>query len=272
GAFWADLTGGSQAVSLQKTPAAMVVSLGGGSASRAGSFHVLGVALDEAVLWKGQQKAWERNQRRAYLTPHLDLIALQPVIDGTLPLLVAVDRAADIEALLSMVGERQGLAKVRLIIAGGAEAWLVRAQLADKGIPVIVDPLLYHGANFDQLHARHDNAALLAASNVPIILSTLSSHNARKLRQVAGNAVRGGLDRAAALRAITQTPADALGLSKHGRIAPGAVANLVVWSGDPLEISTRIEAIYIHGASIPQVSRQTMLRDRYRTVPVRRLP
>lgn len=271
-AFWADLTGGSQARSLQKTPAAMVATIGGADASRAAAyFHTLRVALEEAALWRQVRTDWERNRRRAFLTPHLDLIALQPVVAGALPLVVAVDRASDIEALLALTGESEVLAKVRLVVAGGAEAWLVRDMLAKRGVPVIVDPLLFHGANFDQIHARSDNAALLHEAGVSLVLSTFSSHNARKLPQVAGNAVRAGLTREVALRAITETPARVFGLKTHGRIAAGATANLVVWHGDPLEIGTPIERIYIHGQAIPLASRQTRLRDRYREVPVDRL-
>ena len=94
-----------------------------------------------------------------------------------------------------------------------------------------------------------------------------SCQHPRKLAQAAGNAVRAGLPHADAIKAITQNPADAFGMTKLGRLSPGARANVVVWSGDPLELSSSPKHVFIGGKPIPLVSRQTRLRDRYRTLP-----
>lgn len=75
--------------------------------------------------------------------------------------------------------------------------------------------------------------------------------------------MRAGLDRSAAIKAITQTPADVFGMPNHGRLRKGARANLVVWSGDPLELSSAPIAVLIGGKKMPLESRQTRLRDRY---------
>jgi imidazolonepropionase-like amidohydrolase len=193
----------------------------------------------------------------------LDLEALRPVALGEIPLLVGANRASEIEALLR-VGKELGL---QLVISGAAEGWLVAEQLAQAKVPVIVDPLTYGPSSFDELYARPDNAALLAKAGVPLILTTESTHNARTLRQVAGNAVREGLPHADALRAITETPSRVLGSPDRGRLAVGAPADLVLWTGDPLELSSRAERVWIDGSEVDLRSRQTELRDRYRTLP-----
>ena len=106
---------------------------------------------------------------------------------------------------------------------------------------------------------------------VPVVITTNDTHNARKLRQVAGNAVRAGLPHAAAIAAITSAPAVALGLgAKYGTLAPGKVANLVVWSGDPLEIASRPLAVVIRGKKVDLGNRQSALFTRYRKLPIAR--
>ena len=133
---------------------------------------------------------------------------------------------------------------------------------------MIVYPLLPGPVSFDHLDARDDNAALLHAAGVLVAISSDETHNARKLRQVAGNAVRAGLPYEAAIAAITSAPAIAFGLgARYGSLAKGRVANLVVWSGDPLEIGTRAVAVYVRGREVSLRTRQSELFAKYRTVP-----
>jgi imidazolonepropionase-like amidohydrolase len=156
--------------------------------------------------------------------------------------------------------------KLRPVIAGGAEAWKVARELAAAKVPVLVFPLA-QVSSFDALGAREDNAAKLFAAGVPVGISTGETHHARKLRQVAGNAVRSGLPHDAAIAAITRVPAEALGLgARYGTLAPGKTANLVVWSGDPLELSTHVVDVVIHGRRVPLRNRQTALFEKYRTL------
>ena len=96
------------------------------------------------------------------------------------------------------------------------------------------------------------------------MFSGAGTHNARKQRQAAGNAVANGLPWDAALAALTAVPADILGLDGGaGRIEPGSPADLVLWSGDPLEVTSAAEVVVINGKLMPMESRQTRLRDRY---------
>jgi Amidohydrolase family len=173
-----------------------------------------------------------------------------------------VDRAADIRQVLAF-SKRNGM---KPIIAGGAEAWVVAADLAREKVPVLLDSLLALPSDFDHIGARLDNAALLDKAGVRIAFSQYdrASHNARKVRQLAGVAVAHGLPFDAALAGLTANPADIFGLgASRGRLARGQVADLVLWSGDPLEVTSVADQVWIAGRAIDMRSRQTELRDRY---------
>jgi len=171
-----------------------------------------------------------------------------------------VDRASDILETLRFA-KRFGL---DLVISGGTEAWMVARQLASAKVPVLLDPLVNLPGNFDKLGARLDNAAILEAAGVTVVISGAGSHNARKQRQMAGNAVSHGLPHDAGIAALTSNPARVFGVSdQQGRIQKNNAANVVLWSGDPLEVTSAAEIVIINGKLIPMESRQTKLRDRY---------
>jgi hypothetical protein len=175
----------------------------------------------------------------------------------------SVDRASDIRQVLAFA-QRQG---ARPLVIGGAQAWQVADQLAQTKVPVILDPLVDLPDTFDQLGATLENAARLQQAGVRIAFTNLNdgTHNARKVRQTAGVAVAHGLPWDAALAALTANPAEIFGLgTQFGRIAPGYVADLVLWSGDPLEVTTVAEQVWIDGRAQSMRSRQSELRDRYR--------
>jgi imidazolonepropionase-like amidohydrolase len=197
--------------------------------------------------------------------PVIELNAMQDVISGRKPLAVHVDRASDIEALLRATS--RGGESLRLILVGGAEAWRLAPELAKRKIPVVVDPLLESPESFDRLASRSDNAKILHEAGVPVMLSTFWTHNMRTLAQVAGNAVRAGMDKHAAIDAITRVPAEAFGMTDRGTLAVGKRANIVIWSGDPLELSSAPERMFIGGHDAPLSSRQSRLFQRYRTLP-----
>jgi hypothetical protein len=172
-----------------------------------------------------------------------------------------VHRAADIRQVLALA-KRYG---VKPVIAGGEEAWLVAEDLAKAKVPVLLNPFDNLPQDFDRIGARLDNAALLARAGVAISFMQTNdpSHNARKIRQGAGNAVAHGLPWDAGLAALTSVPAEIFGLERRGRIAPGFIADFVLWSGDPLELSSVADQVWIAGLPVPMRSRQTDLRDRY---------
>ena len=172
-----------------------------------------------------------------------------------------VARAADIRRAVAFA-KRHGM---KPVIAGGEEAWVVAQELADDNVPVLLDALANLPASFDSIGSRLDNAALLHRAGVVIAFTQFGeSHNARKIRQLAGNAVAHGLPAEAALAALTVRPAEIFGVgADRGRIARGQVADLVLWSGDPLEVTTIAEQVWINGRAIEMRSRQSELRDRY---------
>ena len=171
-----------------------------------------------------------------------------------------VDRASDILETLRFAN-RYGMDAV---ISGGAEAWMVAEQLASAGIPVLLDPLVNLPSNFDSLGSRQDNAAILEAAGVTVVVNGTGSHNARKQRQMAGNAVSHGLPHDAGIAALTSNPARVFGVSdQQGSIEKNKPANIVLWSGDPLDVTSAAQIVIINGELIPMESRQTKLRDRY---------
>lgn len=268
---WADLIGETPADALAAAPLALHVHLEIGAdpqgGSRGAQVRAVREAFDDARFFQKNKAAWERNQSRPFSAGRLDLealtLAFAPAKKGgqKLPVVFHVNRASLILAALAVAKEFD----LAPIIAGGAEAWRVRATLAKAKVPVIVYPLVAGPESFDMLGAREDNAALLHAANVPVAISSFETHNARKLRQVAGNAVRAGLPHTAAIAALTKVPAEAFGMAdRYGTLAPGKTANLVIWTGDPLELDTRPTAVFIRGKNLPLQSRQTDLFKKYR--------
>src|SRR5690606_6890021 len=197
----------------------------------------------------------------ALLTPS-GRATLSRYLAGDGRIVVRVDRAADIRQLLRW-SQRQG---VRIAIAGGAEAWRIAPDIARAGVPVFVDSLANLPGNFDRLAATLENAARLRAAGVSVgfTQSGDASHNARKVRQLAGNAVANGLPWADGLAGLTRVPAETFGVADQvGTIAVGKRADIVLWKGDPLDVASSAQQVWLDGRAIPMRSRQTELRDRY---------
>ena len=263
---WFSLADGSTADVTVVERAAMFVSLGeraAGSAegSRGQAIEQLRELLDDAKQYAKRRANYERNQTRDMAAGRLDLEALQDVLRGRLPLVVRADRSSDILAALDIAADF----KLALIIEGGVEAHLVADELAAAKVPVILDPTANLPSSFDQIHVRDDAATILAEAGVAVAISTVgSASNVRMLRQLAGIAVANGLSFDDALAAVTTVPAAMFGATDRGRIVKGAIADLVVWSGDPLELSSRAEHVIIGGVPQTTRTRQTLLLERYR--------
>lgn len=263
-----DLAGETPEAMLVRPRVAMLASYGQSGAAaaggaRGGAILRMRELLEDARFWNANRSAFDRGQSRELAQSRLDLEALQPVLAGTMPLVVQAHRSSDILAVLELAREFG----VRPVILGGSEAWMVADRLAEAGVPVILKPLTSLPGGFDQLGARFDNATLLHDAGVPIAFTTFENHRANEITQEAGNAVRFGLPWNAALRAITLAPAEIYGIAdRYGSIEPGKVANLVVWSGDPLELSSYPDAVVIRGRVQPDESRQKALLERYRSL------
>jgi imidazolonepropionase-like amidohydrolase len=262
-----DLSGAQAPAAITKAPVAMFAQLGeagaaGEGGSRASAILRLREAFQDALDFSRNRAAWLSAHRRGYSRGRLDLEALGPVVRGELPLAVQANRASDLLAVMRLAQEF----RLKLILMGAAEGWRVASEIAAQKVPVVIKPLT-NIPTFDALGATLENAARLSRAGVTIVLSSFDTHNARNLRQEAGNAISYGLDRDAALRAVTLAPAQVWGIaSQYGSLEPGKDADVVVWSGDPFELTTGPEHVFIHGREIPRETRQRELLERYRTI------
>jgi imidazolonepropionase-like amidohydrolase len=251
---------------LVRSPAAMFAVLGEAGANLSGgaresSILRLREAFQDTLDYIANRKAFERGDRRPYLLSRLDLEALIPVVKGELPLVVGVNRASDIESTLRLAKEF----KLKLILAGAAEGWVVARQIAEAKVPVLVNTLNNLPGSFESLGATLENPARLYKAGVTIAFMSGDAHNSRNIKQEAGNAVAYGLPWDAALAAMTSVPARIWGIgARYGTLEPGKDADVVIWDGDPLEVTSFPTAVFIRGKAIPMTSRQLELRDRYK--------
>lgn len=187
---------------------------------------------------------------------------LRDYLNGKGRVVFDVERASDIRNVIALA-QREHL---HVAVRGATEAWRVAGELAAAGVPVLLDPLDNLPDSFDSVGSTLENAARLERAGVKIAFSfdDPQPHNIRKLRQGAGIAVAHGLPPEAALAALTRNPAEIFGVAdRNGSIERGRPADLVLWSGDPLEVTTLADAVFIQGVEQPMRSRQTELRDRY---------
>ena len=236
------------------------VSLMGGS--RAAALVQLRQALDDAKDFSRNRKAALAGEHRDYVLSYADLAALEPVVNGTKPLLVRTNRASDISTILNLAKEFQ----LQLILSSVLEGWIVADEIASAEVPVIIDPIHNLPNSYESLGARLDNAKLLADAGVMLLFTGMdwhNTHNAYLVRQSAGNAVANGLDKSVAIAAMTTNPAQLFDALVSGDIAVGDIADLVLWSGDPLEVTSEAELVIINGEIVPMESRALQLRDRY---------
>lgn len=254
---------GSDTEWMVKPKAAMFAEMGEGGASLSGTRATAAQAIREAFEEvRNARLPVRREPNLDSLLSAADIAALRPVLAGQVPLVIGADRASDITAAIKLARQY----KLRLVISGGSEAWLVARQLAEDKVGVILDPQLQLPSSFESMGARRDNARLLHDAGVTVAFSSdkTASYNARILRQLSGIAVNAGLDPQVALAAITLHPARLYGVDKDlGSLAAGKLADVVMWDGDPFEMSSHPEAVFISGERMETVTRQTLLRDKY---------
>jgi imidazolonepropionase-like amidohydrolase len=245
---------------------AVVVDLGQSGAQHAGgsrgaTFVLLQSALADARHYAAHRADYDRGATRTYGLPAFDLEALVPVVEGRTPLLVRVSRAADIRQALALARREH----VRMIIEDAQEAWMVADEIAAARVPVVLDPQDDLPRSFESLAARLDNAARLQQAGATIAIKASRNFNSlRPIRLNAGTAVAYGLTRAQALAAITINPARIWGIAaRAGSLEVGKDADVVLWSGDPLETMTFAQSVFIGGVEQPLNSRRQQLQERY---------
>lgn len=235
-------------------------AIAGGARTQAWAF--LDAAMGDARAYPARFMA----HREGDAVNRYDAEALVAVVRRGMPLMVEVDRAADILAALRFQRDNPG---VRLILTGVAEGAAVAEEIAQAGVPVIVDPLRNLPASFDLVGADFANVLALHEAGVvfaitPQSASSGDTFNVRLIPQHAGNAVARGLTWEAAFQAITLNPARIFGVDDRlGSLEAGKIADVVIWDGDPLEVMVAPVAVFINGEETSLTSRQTALRDRY---------
>ena len=269
-----DLVDGSASDMLHRAPVAMLAELGDAGQANAGARGEVIDRLREILLdartYAQRRSEFERAQTRPFAASRADLEALVPVMSGRLPLMIAADKASDIQSALDLARDLN----LKLIIAGGAEAWRVASRLAAQKVPVLTGAMNNIPLSFSTLASAQENAGVLAKAGVSVAIignaggGDEEAFNVRNIRYEAGNAVAYGMSWNDALRAVTLTPAELFGVADRiGTLAEGRDANVVVWSGDPFEFSTRAEHVFVRGVEHRELSRQDQLMRRYRNMP-----
>lgn len=193
-----------------------------------------------------------------------EMQALLPVVRGKQSLMIEVNAQKDIEAALKWVNEKK-IKKV--IFIGVSEGWRVADQIAKANIPVITGPIIaIPTREYDRYDQAYANAGMLRKAGVKVAIRSNENGNGnyRNLPYHAGFAVAYGMDKVDALKSITITAAEILGVDNMlGSIEVGKSATLFVCNGDPFETKTQVEHVFIDGYQMPMVSRQTLLYDEF---------
>jgi imidazolonepropionase-like amidohydrolase len=232
------------------------ITLAGGS--RAAALASLEAALDDADAYPNLI-----TDDRGEVLVARDAAALRAVLRGTIPLVIEADRASDLRRIAALAQSRD---RLRIIVAGGAEAHLAADALAAADVAVILDPAYNLPSSFDALASSAAAPAALEEAGVAFAIASFfdTYANPGYLAQSAGIAVGYGLSWDAAFDSVSGAPARMLGVGDElGSLEPGKLADVVVWDGDPLEAMSGVERVFIAGTEVPARSRQTDLRDRY---------
>lgn len=230
--------------------------------SRSSEWMALRRALSEARALEGQNGA--SGSSLAAALRRADAEALRPVLKRSMPLVIRTRRESDIRQAVAL-GREFG---IRVILYQADEAWRAAELLAEHQVPVILDPAANLPQRFDNIGARLDAAAILHQAGVPLALHSwefqMTHNTGQELRQAAGIGVANGLPWDAALKALTAGAASIWGVDNHiGKLQKGMMADIVIWSGDPFEMTTRPLIVMVDGQAMPLETRQTKLRDRY---------
>ncbi len=233
---------------------------------------------DRAEVYDRIATSWEQDPSGKQAPDYVpEMAALRHVISGDMPLMIKVNAAEDIEAAIEWVGARE---LEHVVFSGVSEGWRVADKLAAAGIPVFAGPVLSTPTrDSDRFDKAYANAGLMSQAGVKVALRSGESENVRNLPFNAGFAAAYGMGREEALRAVTLTAAEVLGIEEdYGSLEVGKKANLFVSTGDPFEPKSHITALFIDGFNVPITNRQIELyeefldRDKGRKTPVNVLP
>jgi imidazolonepropionase-like amidohydrolase len=225
-------------------------------------------SVNELSDWLNRARHYRQAKEKgspALFERDLKLESLVPVVEGTLPVLVVADDERDIRNAVDFCTKQN----LKMILAGGAEAWKLKDLLKAKSIPVILGPI-------ERLPEKEDTPydkpmtqpSELLAAGIPFAFSSFGTAFSRRLPQYAGASVAYGLPHDEALKAVTSNAAKIFGLADQlGTIEPGKLANVIVTNGDPLEIQTEVRFLFIKGQLTSTENRHHQLYEQYRKRP-----
>ena len=228
--------------------------------SRAAAMSQFRAAIDDA---EGFFKRYTDGPDGGDVLSRQDARAFTRAVKGEIPILIRVNRAAEIMRLIDLKSNNPS---IKMILIGAAEAWEVADEIAAANIRVVIDPLKNLPDSFESVGSRLDNVIFLEEAGVDYAISNLGSLGVTKpatLPQHAGAAVVEGLQWKEAFRAISSIPARWFGVSEK---------SVVIWDGDPMEITSAPIAMSINGTAQSMTSRQKALRDRYNPLNTDELP
>ncbi|MGC1468519.1 MAG: amidohydrolase family protein [Sphingorhabdus sp.] len=271
---------GADSDALTKARAFQFVELGENGAASAGGSRSSAHLLFRAMFREAQDFATGRDAFDDGLLRAEDAKVLQSVLRGEQRLLVRAEAANDILRVLEL---KRDYPAIKMVLVGVSEGWRVADRIAASGVPVIASALNDLPATFELLGATQSNIGRMKDAGVKVSISMIDDRDSHQLRyttQYAGNLVSlqkvpraTGLTWDEAFAAISSGPAEAMGMGdKLGSLKAGRVGDVVVWDGDPLELSSAPVSVYIDGIEQPLGNRQDRLRDRYRTPQEGALP
>lgn len=270
---------GADSDPVTRAKAFQFVEFGEAGAQRAGGSRPALVAAFRNALTEARE-AQQGIYRDDALLKRADAQALGAVLSGQQRLFIHVESANDILAVLALKRE---FPTVNMVLVGATEGWRVARQIAAAKLPVIASALTDLPGSFEQIAATQSNVGRMKAAGVDVAIGMIDDNDTRQAQQTmqyAGNLVAltkipgaTGLNWNDAFAAITSKPAQMVGAGGDiGSLAAGRRGDVVIWDGDPLEVTSGVEAVWIDGVRQPLTTRQTRLRDRYATPGETALP
>ena len=270
---------GADVQPITKARAFQFVEFGEAGAARAGGSRPALYAAFRNALAEAKDFAAGKLRDDALLK-RPDAAALVPVITGKQKLIIHVESATDILAVLDLKRDYPAL---DLVLVGVSEGWRVAPQIAAAKVPVIASAVNDLPGSFETIAASQSSVGRMKAAGVELAIGMIDDNDTRQAMhaaQYAGNLVAltkipgaTGLSWNDAFAAITSKPAEVMGLGGEiGSLKAGRRGDVVIWDGDPLEVTSGVDAVWIDGVKQPLSTRQTRLRDRYATPAPGALP
>jgi imidazolonepropionase-like amidohydrolase len=246
---------------------------GGGGASPAEQQAAYQSNVRQIYRWFAEAEAyadaWDRVQAGGGQPPvgwsrNLRYEAMTPAVRGEMPVLVDANTVAQMRDVITFMDSLD----VKVIIHGASEGWRMADTLAARNIPVIVDGVTGTPGNDEPYDLVYANPGVLQRAGVMLAFATGGASSARDLPYEVGLSIAFGLDADEALKAMTINPARMFGVdNEYGSIEVGKVANVIVTTGDPIDIRSHIREVFVKGLRMRFNDRHTELYEIYRARP-----